>query len=194
MIVNLKICGVGGQGVITTGIIASEAGMSKGMNVVMSEIHGLAQRGGAVSVDIRFGEARGSMIPKDKCDLLIALEPVEAVRNASQLKSGGIALIGTVKIPPISLGISGKEYPDVEEILNESYPDIRYTMIDSSDIATQAGNSKTSNIVMLGAAISTGILPIGMQDVITTLSNRFSGKILEANKKALELGASLISA
>lgn len=191
MIVNLKICGVGGQGVITTGIIASEAGMSKGLNVIMSEIHGLAQRGGAVSVDIRFGEARGSMIPENKCDLLVALEPVEAVRNAGKLKEGGIALIGTEKIPPISLGISRKEYPNVESILDEQYPGIRYIMVDSNEVAKEAGNPKTSNTVMLGAAISTGILPLGLDDVMKSLENRFRGEVLESNRRALELGSKL---
>lgn len=193
MIVNLKICGVGGQGVITTGIIASEAGISRGLNVVMSEIHGLAQRGGAVSVDIRFGDALGSMIPENRCDILVALEPVEALRNVSRIKEGGLALIGTERIPPISLGISGKEYPDVESVLKENYPGMRYLMVNSDEIAKQAGNPRTSNTVILGAAIATGVLPIDLQDVMRALDSRFTGEMLESNKKALGLGAKLVT-
>lgn len=194
MIVNLRICGVGGQGVITTGLIASEAGMARELNVVMSEIHGLAQRGGAVSVDIRFGDAQGSMIPEHECDILVALEPVEAVRNASRIKEGGLALIGTQKIPPISLGISGKEYPNVESVLKENFPDMRYMMVNSNEIAKRAGNPKTSNTVMLGAAIATRILPIDLQDVMAALDSRFTGEMLESNKRALDLGVKLIPA
>lgn len=188
MIVNLRICGVGGQGVITTGMIVSEAGMVGGVNAVMSEIHGLAQRGGAVSVDIRFGDALGSMIPEGECDILVALEPMEAVRNASKLRGQGIALVGSERIPPISMGIKNRTYPDIKSIFKKDYPDIRLAFVDSDAIAKSTGNAKTSNTVMLGAALSTGVLPIGIPEVEAALSDRFSGPVLEANRKALLLG------
>lgn len=189
-IVNLRICGVGGQGVITAGMIASAASMIQGKNSIMSEIHGLAQRGGAISVDIRFGDVLGSMIPEGECDVLIALEPMEALRNAAGLKKGGTVIIGSDRVSPISMGIRKMEYPEVRGIFSDKFPDLNVRQVDSVRLAEEAGDHRSANTVLLGVAIGSGAVPLDPESIEKSIKERYRGKALDVNLKAFHLGKS----
>ena len=104
---NIIIAGIGGQGVVTCGSLISKAAIHAGLNVVMSEIHGLAQRGGSVSVEVRIGDVSGPIIPNGEGDLLIGLEYMEGVRNIPRMKTGSLVILSKEKLTPVSLSMRG---------------------------------------------------------------------------------------
>ena len=189
MSLNIRVCGVGGQGVITAGLLISDASIASGHNVVMSEIHGLAQRGGSVFVDIRIGDGKGSMIPEMGADMIIALESMESIRNISKLARNGLCIVGSEKIPPVSLGIRRQDYPDVKKMLS-SDRNVRACFIESVSLAESCGDYRASNVVLLGAAMASRIFPFEMKDMLAAISRRFSGNAYIINRTALEKGYS----
>lgn len=190
---NIIITGVGGQGVITAGMLISEAANKKGIKTVMSEIHGLAQRGGSVSVDIRMGDVYGPIVPDGDADLLMGFEPIETARHINRAGKKTKIIVNTERIPPISLGIERKEYPDINELIKNMSEYFQVYPIDAVDLARKAGNQRASNVVMVGAAVALGALPLTKEDIIEALRDRFSGKLLEINLEALEMGISAIA-
>ncbi len=189
---NIIITGVGGQGVITAGTLISDAAIAKGLKTVMSEIHGLAQRGGSVSVDVRLGNAYGPIIPEGEADALIAFEPMEALRNLKRVGKKTIIIVSTEKLPPISLGIRRMEYPDINEMMENMAENFTIYPVDAKKLAMEAGNYRALNVVLVGVAISTGVLPLNVDDIIRALERRFSGKLMDINMKALQLGIQAI--
>ena len=119
MTYNIRLAGVGGQGIITAGNIISEAAMRSGQKVIMSEIHGLSQRGGSVTVDVRIGDCYGPIISQSSCDLVIGLELIETFRAIESFENVGTALMSTEKINPISLSMHRKEYPSFEDLMEK---------------------------------------------------------------------------
>ena len=188
MMYNIRLAGVGGQGIITAGTIISNAARISGENVIMSEIHGLSQRGGSVTVDVRIGEGYGPIIPMDSCDLVIGLELMEAFRSIESLGKVATALISTEKLNPISLSMHDKEYPTFEELSEKHEKNTVIYPVDAIDIAMAAGSSKSVNVVMIGIALGLHIIPLSMSSVTEAIKNTFPEKILGINIKALELG------
>lgn len=185
---NIVIAGVGGQGVVTLGLIISQAAMLQGEKVVMSEIHGLAQRGGAVSVDVRIGNFHAPIIPTGEVDLTIGTEPVEARRAAARAAKGSRIVMSTEKLVPVSLSIHHKEYPDLEYVVSELSDNFQVRSIDALAIANSLGNSKAANTVLLGFILGIGWLPLEKEKVREQIEKTFRGKALEINLKALEMG------
>ena len=185
---NIRLAGVGGQGIITAGTILSNAARISGENVIMSEIHGLSQRGGSVTVDVRIGEGYGPIIPKDSCDLVLGLELMEAFRSMESLGKVATALISTEKLNPISLSMHDKEYPTFEELVEKHGGNTVIYPVDAIDIAMAAGSSKSVNVVIIGIAIGLHIIPLSISSVTEAIKNTFPEKILGINMKALELG------
>lgn len=188
MKINLIISGVGGQGVITLGMLISQTAISQGENVIMSEIHGLAQRGGSVSVDVRIGDFRAPIIPTGDADLVIGMEPLEGERVLDRAGKGTRVIVSTEKMVPVSLSMKHEEYPDVTGIISSLSKDFEVKQIDAVSIAKEAGNYKSANVAILGFAIGTGWLPLKEQTVREELKKIFSGKALQINLKALDLG------
>ena len=111
---SVVLVGVGGQGILLSSAIIAQAAISVGFDVKTYEIHGMAQRGGSVTSHVRIGEASSPLIPKGKCDVLLAFEPAEAVRNLSYLKQGGLVIVNEVPVKPTTeslqeTGYDGKE-------------------------------------------------------------------------------------
>ena len=116
---NIYICGVGGQGIIKTSIVIGEAAMKSNMGVVMSEVHGMAQRGGVVSTELKIGDSKSPIIENSSTDLLIAFEPMEALRAISKASEDTYVVVNTSPIMPFNIIGSEVPYPDVSDILDE---------------------------------------------------------------------------
>ncbi len=185
---NIIIAGVGGQGVVTAGTIISDAASNAGLKVVMSEIHGLAQRGGSVTVDVRIGNVESPMVPKGEADLILGFEEIETVRSLERGNRDTFVIMNLERLPPVSLGIRRREYPDEQEMERKTAGIANVHRIDANRIGREAGNSKASGTAIIGAALSLGRLPFALSDVETALRNQFSGKVLEVNLLALSKG------
>jgi len=188
MMTNIIISGVGGQGVVTAGLLLSEAATIKGIHVVMSEIHGLAQRGGSVSVDVRMGDVYGSIIGKGEADLIIGFEPIETMRAISRAGRNTFVIMNSEKITPISLSMNDKEYPSNAELIGLADKSVTIREINAVSLAKKAGNYRAVNTVIIGAALALKVLPFGKAEVLAALNNKFSGKIYDLNREALDLG------
>lgn len=187
---NVIVAGVGGQGVVTAGTLISHAALVKGHNVVMSEIHGLAQRGGSVSVEVRIGNVKSPIIPVGQADLILGLEPMEAVRAAERAGTRTKILTNVERISPVSLTMRGLEYPQIEGMLSELVEKLDVYLIDALPFAMEAGDPRSASTVMVGAALKLGVLPIDEDSVLEALKDRFSPKLFEINRKALQFGMS----
>lgn len=187
---NILLVGVGGQGTILASKILSEGLTQAGYDVKMSEIHGMSQRGGNVSTQIRFGEKVYSpIVGKGEADVIVAFEKMEALRWIEYLKKGGKMVINDFEIPsvPIQQGIA--TYP--EGILEELIHKANVSVFKAGEIAVQLGNSKTMNIVLLGALTKAMNIPgIDWEEVIK--SNVKKG-FEEINIKAFRAGAEQVS-
>lgn len=186
---DIIIAGVGGQGVMLSGRVIAVAALAAGYDVKQSEVHGMAQRGGSVVSHVRFGEKVFSpTITRGECGLLIGFEPLEALRNVHFLREGGSVVCNTRKISTLTVSVGTEEYPaDIEREINS-----RVTgpggalLIDGISLAVQAGDSRTLNLVLLGAAMKS--LPFSAEQVEAAIKKTFTGKILDLNIKAFRLG------
>ncbi|MEM0157008.1 MAG: indolepyruvate oxidoreductase subunit beta [Thermoplasmataceae archaeon] len=185
---NIIIAGVGGQGVVTLGLMISNAAMSSGQKAIMSEIHGLAQRGGSVSVDVRIGDYYAPIVPDGDADIIIALEPLEGLRSLKRAGPHTVMVMSTEKLPPVSLGINKKQYPDIAEICSSIGKELKLHVINALDLAREAGNYRAVNTVIAGFLYGLGLLDIPREIIESEISRIFSGKAAQTNLAAFDLG------
>ena len=187
---NILITGVGGQGVILMSELLGKAAVKDGLRVRGSEILGMAVRGGSVTSIIRLGdEVHGPLIPMGKCDVLIGMEPSEALRNIAYLSKSSLVIINTAVTIPFTVSLGKSKYPSLDEIVGKlSQASGRVIKLDAAQIAQQAGNLLTTNIVMLGALFGTELLPIKMATIKETIQGHFPAKVAPVNIKAFDLG------
>ena len=153
MIKNILFVGVGGQGIILASKILAEGLSSFGYDVKMSEVHGMAQRGGSVTTQVRFGDKIYSpLIGKGEADVIVAFEKLEAARWISYLRDGGSVVVNDYEIHPMTVQIGREVYPgDITLRLQEKIENLK--ILKAADIASSLGNIKAQNIVMLGALV-----------------------------------------
>lgn len=187
---NILITGVGGQGVILMSELLGKSAVRDGLRVRGSEILGMAVRGGSVTSIIRIGdEVYGPLIPMGKCDVLIGMEPSEALRNITYLSKSSLVIVNIAVTIPFTVSLGESKYPSLEEILEKlSNASGRVVKLDAAQIAQEAGSLLTTNIVMLGALFGTGKLPIGIETIKETIRRRFPAKTAPVNIKAFDLG------
>lgn len=185
---NIIIAGVGGQGVVTLGLLISRAAVNQGEKAIMSEIHGLAQRGGSVSVDVRIGNYFAAMIPSGAADLLIGLEPIETQRTLPRVSTDTNVLMSTERIVPISLSMKHLEYPDMTSIRDSIAEKCTVRTVDAISAADEAGDYRSANVVILGFLHGVGWLELSRESLMASLNETFSGKTLEINQKAFHIG------
>jgi indolepyruvate ferredoxin oxidoreductase beta subunit len=194
---EVLICGVGGQGVLVLTDILAEAANQLGIPVRGSETHGMSQRGGSIVANIRMGKVWASLTSPGEADVVMGLEPIEALRNAPYVKrgNGGVILFSTHHIPPPHLTYSRGIYPDLETITKSigEYCN-RVVKVDAVGLAKEVGNVRSANIVMLGALSSATEFPITREGLISAMNQRFHPKFAEANEKAFELGEKAVRA
>jgi len=187
---NVLITGVGGQGVILMSELLGKAAVKNGLGVKGSEILGMAVRGGSVTSVIRLGdEVYGPLIPMGKCDVLIGMEPAEALRNIAYLSKSSLVIINTAVTIPFTVSVGESKYPSLAEILEKlGKASARVIKLDAAQIAQQAGSLLTTNVVMLGALFGTELLPIKMATIKETIQAHFPAKVAPVNIKAFDLG------
>ncbi|ALT68413.1 indolepyruvate oxidoreductase subunit beta [Methanobrevibacter millerae] len=183
---NIYICGVGGQGIIKTSVIIGEAAMNQGLNVVMSEIHGMSQRGGSVSTELKIGDFNSSIIPEGNADMLLSFEPIETIRGLHKVNKDSKIVYNTHPIVPSSTNVA---YPSVDSITNSLKENFNHVLpIDATKLAMEAGNILSLNMVLLGAVTADDKFPLSKDTVIDAMKNNLHKKFHDLNLKAIESG------
>ncbi len=188
--VNIAITGVGGQGVLTLAEVLAKAALQCGFNVRVGEIHGMAQRGGHVVCTVRMGEnAKGPIIDPGSAHLLVGFEPIETLREIQLVKQGGCVLMSSHVQYPVAVSMGQAEYPDHDEIIMnmKQYTD-KIIEFDAMELAKKAGSTRALNMVMLGAIIGTGFVPITEKAAMEIVSSTFPKKFEKINTTATKLG------
>lgn len=190
MVRSLVLCGVGGQGIIRAGSIISAAALKSGLDVKSAEVHGMAQRGGSVVTQIRFGDKVLSPLIKRKgADFMLGLEKLEALRYIDYLKPDGIALVADLELIPVTVSIGLAEYPEnLDLLLKERAPNLR--LIDPMPIAREVGEPRAANVVMIGAL--SNLLPFEEAVWEEAIAENVPPKTVEANLKAFRMGRELL--
>ncbi|MBK5114532.1 MAG: indolepyruvate oxidoreductase subunit beta [Candidatus Heimdallarchaeota archaeon] len=189
---QIEIAGVGGTGVLTAAILIGNSALVQEIYVVQSEIHGMAQRGGVVNTEIRLGPVCGPLIPDAGADVLLSFELGETARAIRKIKPNGYVIMNSHIIVPPSLGIKkDAKYPETDSILSliKPYTDKIY-LIDAFDLAKQAGDLRSQNVVLCGALFAIPDFPLTIESLKQALNIRFKGneKVVASNMKAFELG------
>lgn len=187
--VNVFFAGVGGQGIITGGSIIARAAVDDGVNAIMSEVHGMAQRGGSVVCELRLGNVRSPLIPQGEADVLIAFEPVEAVRNLPRVNRKSVVVTEIRPIVPVSVSLGGLMYPAVDDLVAFMRGQVAAVhAVGASAAAEEIGLPQAANMVLLGAAMGTGLIPVQREALIATIRRTVPEKTLERNLQAFEMG------
>ncbi len=167
---DILLAGVGGQGVLSIAAVIATAAMNEGLYVRQSEVHGMSQRGGGVQAHLRISDApiAGDLIPCGCADMILSMEPVESLRYLSWLAPDGALITAAeafVNIP---------NYPELESVYEaiRAIPGSR--IVESAELAKQAGNIKAENMVLVGAAL--GHIPVSIETVEKAVSERFGRK------------------
>lgn len=186
---SIIIVGVGGQGTLLASKILSTAAMERGLFVRTSETIGMAQRGGSVSSHVRMDAKELSpVIPGGRADLLIGFELSEAARILGKLAPEAKAIVNAEKIVPTNVALKKGVYLENEylELLKKRVPGA--LLIEGTPLALKAGNARSLNVVMLGAASGAGLLPFGEDEIRAALRKSVKEKTLAVNEKAFDLG------
>ncbi len=186
---RLIIVAVGGQGNLLSSRVLGEAALLAGVPVRMSEIHGMAQRGGVVESAIVFGDAKSTIISDGEADILVGFEPSETLRALNKCNPDTVVVTNLAPVPPFTVAIGRGVYPEldrVQTLIREKTS--RLIALDASDLAKQAGNVLAVNMVLLGAMAQTGIIPIEAEPIRETIRTKTREAFVDTNLKAFDLG------
>lgn len=187
--IRLIIVAVGGQGNLLASKVLGEAALISDVPVRMSEIHGMAQRGGVVESAIVFGDATSSIISDGEADILLGFEPSETLRALNKCNKETKVITNTATLPPFTVSIGKGVYPEVENIkklLKAKCASL--VAIDAMKLAREAGSPMSVNIVLLGALVQSGSLGFTKENVMEAIKRRTKASFLDKNLKAFELG------
>ncbi|MBO1263439.1 indolepyruvate oxidoreductase subunit beta [Proteiniclasticum sp. SCR006] len=186
---NILFVGVGGQGTISASNLLSAALIELGYDVKMSEVHGMAQRGGSVSTQVRYGEkVHSPLIEKGTADYIISFEKSESGRWLEFLKENGTVISSDHEIRPYSVNMGKEVYPEgiIEEMQEKGY---HVKSVDAQSKALELGNAKVANMVLLGMLAKDLGMEKGLLDRL--IEQYFKPALQEVNLKAMDLGYSL---
>ena len=182
---NIMIVGVGGQGTLLTSRIIGKTALAAGLDVKISEVHGMAQRGGSVVTFVRFGETvREPVVEEGDADVIIAFERLEALRYAHFLKKDGVLVVNDCRIDPMTVVIGAADYP--ENIIEGLEKEHSVYTIDGQKKALELGNSKVLNSVVLGYAAKH--IGFTAEQWLDTVMGTVPPKTIDINKKAFMEG------
>lgn len=187
---NIIVCGVGGQGSILSSRIIADAAITKGYEVRVGETFGAAMRGGSVSSHIKIGDIHSPLIPKNKADIVLSMEPLECLRQSVEyLSPKGIVITNTKPLYPVDVNIGISNYPTIDQVKKNLLKlGSEVYLIDALDLAMEAGNQKAVNVVIIGALSALKRLPIGKEDLLLAINERVPKKTIEININAFDLG------
>lgn len=185
-VTNILLVGVGGQGTILASKILSYVALAQGFDVKMSEIHGMAQRGGSVVTQVRMGkEVYSPIIEPGEADILVAFEKLEAYRWAHMLRKEGTFIVNDQKIEPLPVLIGAAKYPD--GILSDIKNRIKNVIVvPALDLATQVGNPKSANVVLMGALAASMDVPQEIWQ--SALEAKVPERLIDINRRAFAAG------
>lgn len=182
---NIMIVGVGGQGTLLTSRILGGIIVNEGYDVKLSEVHGMAQRGGSVVTFVRYGEKVAEPIVEEgQADVLIAFERLEALRYAHFLKKDGVLIVNDHRIDPITVVTGVAQYPD--NIIEKLEKEYKVLKVDAMEEALKMGNSKVFNVIVLGVAAKH--MDFTKEAWLETIEKTVPAKTVDINKKAFLLG------
>jgi indolepyruvate ferredoxin oxidoreductase beta subunit len=186
---RIVFVGVGGQGNLLITRLLGEATLAKDIPALVSEIHGMAQRGGIVESSVVMGDVNSPIVAEGEADVLIGFEPMETLRAIGKARKGAFVLTNTAPLPPFTVSIGQGTYPELKDMLSilTSKP-VQVLSFDAKEIAERAGNVQSLNMVLLGGLIGLDQLPINADDMKATISAHTKKAFLEANLHAFDLG------
>ncbi|MEM3597067.1 MAG: indolepyruvate ferredoxin oxidoreductase subunit beta [Candidatus Bathyarchaeia archaeon] len=187
---NIILAGVGGQGILLAAEILGTAAVKDGLNVRVSEIHGMAQRGGSVVSNVRIGaKVLAPTVLDGNADVILGFEPIEALRNVKFASEKTIVIMNSERIMPTELTVKKAKYPSLEEIMRKiNIFTKNVIVVEAARLARKAGSIMVQNTVLLGALAAVGKIPIKTETLIDALRELVPQKELEVNIKAFKLG------
>ncbi len=190
-VTNILVVGVGGQGIILAGEILADVALNAGFDIKKSEIHGMAQRGGSVNSQVRFGKQVFSpVIPRGEADILLSFEKLEPLRWIEYCNAKTVAIVNDHSIHSLTTATGLQRYPDnVEDELNARFGNL--FLIPAQDIAENIGNPRVVNVVLLGLMAS--MLDFDKENWLDALKKRLKPKFIDINLKAFESGYTFFS-
>ena len=181
--------GVGGQGNLLASRLLGEAFLAAGFPAVVSEIHGMAQRGGIVESAVLMGNVTSPIVSEGEADVLIGFEPVETLRTIGKCNKDTVVITNTKPLPPFTVSVGQGTYPPLDEIMGLIQAKTKKVIaFDGDALAVEAGNQLSLNMVMLGALIGSGTIPVSAEAMKETISTSTKKAFLESNLKAFDLG------
>ena len=186
---RLIIVAVGGQGNLLASKVIGEAALDSGIPVRMSEIHGMAQRGGVVESAIIFGDAQSTIISDSEANVLLGFEPSETLRALNKCNSNTVVITNLAPLPPFTVATGSGIYPDLDRL--QAFiqaKTAKLIALDAAALAIEAGNILSVNMVLLGALFQTGAVPIPSQRVKEAIVKITRKAFLESNLTAFDLG------
>jgi len=190
---NIVLAGVGGQGILLAAEILGTAALKDGLNVRMSEIHGMAQRGGAVTSHVRVGRSvLAPTVLEGRADILLGFEPLETLRNLKYASEKTVVIMSDEKMPPPGLISESTRYPSMSEIFKKIHTFTKKVLIvETTRLSAEAGNTLTQNIVLIGALVAivaTEKLPVKRKCVVQAIKELVPSRYVETNIRAFDLG------
>ena len=182
---NIIICGVGGQGTVLAAKVLSQSAIANGEHVLSAETIGMAQRGGSVVSHVRIGDdAFSPLVPQGQADVLIAFEAAEAVRNIDYLKADGTVIVNKKVVQPVTASLSGKAFDACEMIDYLNKRAAKVVAVDTDQACQELGSSKVVNMVLLGAASRSGIIPV--EELKAAIKQLVKPDFYELNVRAVD--------
>jgi indolepyruvate ferredoxin oxidoreductase beta subunit len=188
---NLRIflTGVGGQGTLLASRLLGEAALAAGYHPMVSETHGMAQRGGIVVSTVVLGDLKSPLISPGEADIVLGFEALEAFRALDRCHAQSLVIASTATLMPYPVAIGKARYPAVEKMLHGLAEHVGGLLaFDAGALSRQAGSPLAVNMVLLGALAATESLPLTAADLVAVIRSRTKEKFLDANLKAFELG------
>jgi len=186
---RLIIVAVGGQGNLLASKVLGEAALISDIPVRMSEIHGMAQRGGVVESSMVFGDAESTIISNGDADVLLGFEPSETLRALNKCSLKTVVITNLSPLPPFTVATGQGVYPDIDQLKDLIRKKTKQLIaVNAVDLAKMAGNTMAVNMVLLGALIQTGILPLSAHNVKEAIKTRTRKDFVKTNLKAFDFG------
>lgn len=188
MINNILLCGVGGQGTVLTSKLIAASAMEKGFSVMSAETIGMAQKGGSVFSFLRIAQDEEICTPMfgtGEADIIIAFEPAEAVRMLPYLKKDGTAIVNSRPVMPVTAALKASDYNGREMLDYLGKQVASLTVVDGESICRELGSPRVLNMVLLGVAVKTGVLPFTTDDAVEAMKRSVKPQFIELNEKAL---------
>lgn len=195
--INFLLCGVGGQGTVLASDVLVNVGLAAGFDAKQAEVHGMSQRGGSVTSHVRWGhKVYSPIVGLGEADVLLAFEKLEALRNIKSLRPGGVAVINTQIIEPLTVISGDQKYPE-DEVVRKAFasltPHVKY--VNGEQVAESLGNLRVANVVLLGALsalLEAGEtlagLDVNAETWLKVITERVPPKHVELNRKAFQAG------